>query len=288
MVLPIRLIRWFNHAWPWPVFKRSLSDWASRRLGTSRGPQVYAGVLGRWKMRLDLANDAQRQMYLNSHQLTARRILKKVLRRGDVYVDCGAGVGYLSLHAAGLVGPEGRVHAFEPMPPTAERLRENVRLNDVANIEVTASGTWDSPKTATLYAFGDEPACPASLAIRDDNNAERQYTVQTVRLDDVVDPPIRAIRLDAAGAELATLRGAEQLLTASRPHVLISLDTAACEPFSHQPIDLVNWLMKRLSDHTPHLLEGAKCLQTDWAQLRDLLRADPRQSHTVWLSPPKA
>ena len=44
----------------------SPTRWAARRLPADRGAQVYAGVQGRWKMRLDLANESQRRMYLNN------------------------------------------------------------------------------------------------------------------------------------------------------------------------------------------------------------------------------
>ncbi len=286
MKLPIRLIRWFNHAIPTLAFKRRLGDWASRRLATNRGPHVYKGIMGRHKMRLDLAHADQRQMYLNCHKLLVRRILTKVLAPGDIHVDCGAGSGYLALWAGRRVGSGGRVYAFEPMPPTAERLRENVQLNEAENIDVAANGTWDTPKTATLHAFDDRPCGHASLSKDEEHAAQRGYTVQTVRLDDVIDPPIKSIRISVAGAELATLRGAEKLITASQPHVLLTLDPAACDEFGHQSIDLANWTMKRLPDHTPHLLAEDKCTRTDWASLCDLLRTSPREKRLVWLRPP--
>ncbi len=285
MNLPIRLIRWFNHVAACDKLKHRLADWAGRRLPRDRGPQVYAGVQGRLKMRLDLASQPQRQMYLNSYQLVARRILGKVLRRGDVYVDCGAHLGYLSLWACRLVGSTGRVYAFEPMPPTVERLRENVRLNDVENIEVMANGTWDSPKTVTLHWFEDTDIESVSLGKREGQAVEQEHTIQTVRLDDVVDPPIRTIRIDVAGAELATLRGAEKLLAASGPHILMALDPVACESFGHQPIDVVNWLLKRLPDHRPRLMTGSKCPPINWQQLRDLRHGRPGERRDVWVSP---
>lgn len=285
MDLPIRLIRWFNHAVPWIKFKHRLAKWAGRRLPRDRGPQIYAGVQGRLKMRLDLASESERWMYLNNYELIPRRILSKVLRPGDVYVDCGANVGFLSLWAARGVGPTGRVYAFEPMPPTIERLRENIRLNDVENIEVMANGTWDCPKTATIYWFEHTESGFVSLGKRDDLSVEREYSIQTVRLDDAVDPPIRAIKIDVEGAELATLRGGEKLLTASRPHILMELNFVTCESFGYQPLDLVDWVLKRLPDYRVYLLKSRKCLPINWQQLRDLLQDRPRKLRNVWLRP---
>jgi len=285
MKLPIRLIRWFNHAAPWVKPKRRLARWAARRLPADRGVQVYAGVQGRWKMRLDLANESQRWMYLNNYEPIPCRVLGRVLRPGDVCVDCGANVGYLSLWACRCVGPTGRVYAFEPVSPTVERLRENVRLNGVENIDVMANGTWDSPKTATMYSHDSADGGQASLGKRDDLPVGREFIIQTVRLDDVVDPPVRAIKIDVEGAELATLRGAEKLLTASRPHILMELNPLTCEPFGYQPIDLINWVLKRLPDYRTHLLTSRKCVPIGAEQLRDLLRDRPQKLRSVWLGP---
>jgi len=283
--LPIRLIRWFNHAIPWIKFKHSLAKWAGRRLPTGQGPRVYGGVQGRLKMRLDLASESERWMYLNNYELIPRRILNKVLRAGDIFVDCGANVGFLAMWAARRVGPGGRVYAFEPMPPTVERLRENVSLNDIQNVEIVANGTWDSTGIATIYWFENTESGFVSLGKREGLSVEREYTIETVRLDDLINPPIRAIKIDVEGAELATLRGAEKLLISSRPHILMELNPVTCECFGYQPIDLISWVLQRLGDYRVNLLKSRKCLPIDWQELRSLLHDRPGKLRNVWLSP---
>src|SRR5436305_13235898 len=49
----------------------------------------------------------------------------RVLREGDIVVDIGANIGYLTVLASLLVGPTGRVIAFEPDPENVLRLRAN-------------------------------------------------------------------------------------------------------------------------------------------------------------------
>ena len=85
-----------------------------------------------------------------------RRVLHRALRRrrdgihaalpattGDGFVDVGANIGTYSLLARRLVGPTGRVVAFEPHPVAAARLRENVELNRIDNIEVHEAAVAD-------------------------------------------------------------------------------------------------------------------------------------------------
>ena len=44
-------------------------------------------------------------------------------------VDIGANIGSFTVLAASIVGRGGKVLSFEPVPRTAERLKENVALN---------------------------------------------------------------------------------------------------------------------------------------------------------------
>src|SRR5258708_6355023 len=59
-----------------------------------------------------------------------------LLRPGDVAVDIGANLGYLTVLAALLVGPTGHVVAFEPDAENAARLRANLALNDCSNVTI--------------------------------------------------------------------------------------------------------------------------------------------------------
>jgi FkbM family methyltransferase len=56
-------------------------------------------------------------------------LFKKLVRRGLTVVDVGANIGIYSLHAARIVGGEGRVHSFEPVPKIHQILRDNMQVN---------------------------------------------------------------------------------------------------------------------------------------------------------------
>ena len=68
------------------------------------------------------------------HEDGAPRLLRTVLTPGSVFVDIGANVGYFTRMASKLVGEQGRVLAFEPMPRAERILRLNTR--DLSNVEV--------------------------------------------------------------------------------------------------------------------------------------------------------
>src|SRR5690606_25727217 len=64
--------------------------------------------------------------------------LHRYLRTGDAAADIGANVGLLTLQMAALVGPGGRVDAFEPSSAMRRRLGENLQLNRMVQVAVHA------------------------------------------------------------------------------------------------------------------------------------------------------
>jgi len=69
-------------------------------------------------------------MYLGIYQPQIIKVLLKYLKKGDVFIDVGANIGYLSAVGAGLVGKEGEVHSFEPVSVYFDKLSKMVKLNE--------------------------------------------------------------------------------------------------------------------------------------------------------------
>src|SRR5262249_32474127 len=138
----------------------------------------------------------------------------KLLAPGMTALDVGANVGQYTLLAAQRVGPSGRVHAFEPTPHVAAKLRANVRLNGFRNVTVAAMAVGDNCGEATLYYVDDdgsnnilapEPGYPTSVK------------VPLITLDDYLASQglgkVDVMKMDIEGAELKALRGSPRLLS---------------------------------------------------------------------------
>jgi precorrin-6B methylase 2 len=69
-------------------------------------------------MELDLAAWSERSAYFlgRFYDLNLQMLMIQILKPGDRFVDIGANIGMLSILAARLVGPSGRVESFEPNP----------------------------------------------------------------------------------------------------------------------------------------------------------------------------
>ncbi|MDR7505918.1 MAG: FkbM family methyltransferase [Armatimonadota bacterium] len=67
------------------------------------------------------------------------------LSPGDVFVDVGAHIGYWSILAARIIGPEGKVVALEPDPEAAELCRSNIHANELSGIvDVIQAAAWST------------------------------------------------------------------------------------------------------------------------------------------------
>ncbi len=78
-------------------------------------------------------------------------LLRRLLKPGDVSVDVGANVGYLSAHMAQCVGPGGTVYSFEPGPTPFQSLCAVRDSNSFANMEVFQMAVADEDRKATYY-----------------------------------------------------------------------------------------------------------------------------------------
>ena len=72
------------------------------------------------------------------------------LQPGDTVVDIGANIGAFAVLAASVVGPSGRVIAFEPVSATFERLQANVALNGYGNVQACREGVEAEDGTISI------------------------------------------------------------------------------------------------------------------------------------------
>jgi FkbM family methyltransferase len=153
-------------------------------------------------------------------------LLAEHLRPGDVFYDVGAHIGSLSLLAARLVGPAGHVVAFEPSPENAAQLRRNVDLNGFENITVVEAAVSSRAGLARLDLRREERV-KARLVGSAEPRRDGVVSVRTVSLDgwraEESFPLPSFLKIDVEGAEMAVLHGADEVLRASRPVMLVEV-----------------------------------------------------------------
>ncbi len=179
-----------------------------------------------------------RSLDIGVHLLTLGRweppytaLFSRLVRPGDTVFDLGANHGVYALMAARLVGPGGRVHAFEPNPRLARLVDMSLRMNGFSPwAQLHQIAASDRTGTARLV-FTDAYSGGGSLAASEgqrDGSAEARHGVdcRLVPLDEVfTDPSMRVdvIKMDVEGHEGLALRGMSRLLARS-PDVRIMME----------------------------------------------------------------
>lgn len=180
-------------------------------------------------------------------------VLRRVLRKGDTFVDVGANIGKHTVDAAKLVGEEGRVIAFEPGANCLPALREATK--DLPQVKIIDKPAWNHAGEVTFFLNADnsggnalwDPAEWPGPHNPKSKEHPNPVTMTATRLDDVINVeqgyfgPVRLLKIDTEGAEQRVLEGAEQLfhrLGVNRPHFVIAelhefgLDKLGCSQAS--------------------------------------------------------
>lgn len=90
-----------------------------------------------------VAGSSNHGCWLGSYEAAKQKRIFEVVRPGMVCWDVGAHVGFYTLLLAELVGPDGRVFAFEPLPGNLELLRRHVEMNGYRNVRVVPAALGD-------------------------------------------------------------------------------------------------------------------------------------------------
>lgn len=155
------------------------------------------------------------------------RALICLLRPGGTFLDVGAHIGYFSVLASRLVGPQGRVVAFEPTPRTAALTRRN--LAPYPQARVVGMAAWNRRETLTFNDFGwAHSAYNSFTAPRLSGQAvtATPLTVPATDLDSYIEengliPSL--IKIDAESAEMQVLQGLERTMARHGPILSIEV-----------------------------------------------------------------
>jgi len=175
-------------------------------------------------------------MHLDIHSWVERKILSagyferwvdifldRVLKPGYVAIDVGANSGCHTLVMASAVGGNGKVVAFEPNPRMFNRLKANVKLNRLENVDLCPVALSDQSGIVTLHIpkDGDYNQGLGSIHSANLEEASDQVNVPKISLDDWVDQHylsrIDLIKIDVEGHEMQVFKGAYQTLKKFKP-----------------------------------------------------------------------
>lgn len=154
------------------------------------------------------------------------RHLREFVRPGMRALDIGANMGFYSLLLGDLVGPNGRVIAFEPWPHFFQILRRNLEINGFlgrATLERKSVHAVSGRQELSFYedyGTGSVGASTQQLEEPGTFGTPCSLQVESVSLDDYFATdlgPIDFIKIDADGSEPFIFQGMKGLLRRDHP-----------------------------------------------------------------------
>jgi FkbM family methyltransferase len=167
--------------------------------------------------------------FFGSYEPELRDIMRAILPPGGIAIDVGANVGWHTLLMARLVGPRGRVVAIEPNPTVREQLSRNVRLNQLAQVDIAGCAAADSERSLKFFApDADDPASSSGHVVLDEQEPAGAIRVEASTLDTIVAhrqfDRIDLIKIDAEGFEWPILQGSGVSIARFRPYIIFEFD----------------------------------------------------------------
>jgi len=195
------------------------------------GIQMFFDPTGPW----------QKTIINNTYDTFLFRCLDAEELQGKVIFDIGAHIGFHSIYFARLVGPTGKVYAFEPNPKNVKRFKLICDKNaDIKNIITIFDVAVSNVSGAEEFSMSEDIESGRSSGgfidtadtIRDrEAFKQRGFTdtkVRTVPLDlfkkelGISEAP-DLIKIDVEGAESLVLLGAKNTLLSKKPIILLEV-----------------------------------------------------------------
>ncbi len=157
---------------------------------------------------------SQKRIYNNTAP-----VIKRILRAGDVAVDVGAGFGYHTLLMADLVGTGGTVYAFEPRADVVHLIEASALVNRMPQVKVQQALVYSSNVNVLMETFPYQMEASRIVGNKTLVGSDSQdINVATAyKLDNLLPNPyhIKLLRINAMGAELSVLEGAQSIISRS-------------------------------------------------------------------------
>lgn len=181
------------------------------------GKNVLWVDLGDSYVSLGCLNDA--------YETKETAFMKATLSEGNVVIDIGANIGWFTILSASLIGPRGRVYAFEPRDSTYLYLQKSVAANSYLD-RVRCFQLGLSNKSSVQYVSWSPNSNNRGGTYLSSSELKGfdQHQITTVPLDMLQLTNVDFIKIDVEGFESRVLNGAIRTLLNFKPIILCEIN----------------------------------------------------------------
>lgn len=146
------------------------------------------------------------------NDIVVRRIYEfQSTRHNPRILDCGSNIGMSILFFKHLY-PNARVMGFEPDPSVIPYLQENIRRNNLKDVQVVQAAIGGKAGTLSFYSDAKYGSCLAHLMPGKVPQGWTRHEVPCVRLRDYLGEPVDFMKMNIEGAEWEALEESGELL----------------------------------------------------------------------------
>lgn len=166
-------------------------------------------------------------------------LIKNIIKKNDTVIDIGANIGFYTKLFAHIVGPQGRVYAFEPDPKNFHHLKKNTQSLKNVIIENKAISAY----SGKIKLYHSE--LNVDHRVYPNKNCTNYQEIECTSIDDYFSnfnmPEIHLIKIDIQGYEPYAIKGAIdtiknnkslKLITEFWPYGLNEVGSSAIEYFN--------------------------------------------------------
>lgn len=229
-------------------------------------PSIFGSM-----MQLDLRETVAQQIYLTgAFEPDLLWLMTCLVEPGMSVIDAGAHLGFFTLALGQLVGPNGRVDAFEPTPTTKIHLDTNVRNSGFAHVFTHPLAVWGEVTELQFRDFGSELSAyngvgAPRLAENSKVPEAKVYSVSATSIDQFIAELGRSpglIKIDVECSEFSVVSGMKETLFNAKPLIIIEIGDfpEALTPSTYETLKLLSSFGYNLYDVKelrlrPHLVQ---------------------------------
>lgn len=210
---------------------------------------------------------------LPNYELMLETVYSSILKNGDTAIDVGAHAGRHSIPLAHAIGSKGTLLCFEPLPQQYEQLKnffeeKALRKVPLPNVEVFNLALSDTNGYANFVMAPDYPEF-SGFEVRDYHIPDvktENIKVEMRTLDSFLEnfESLSFIKIDAEGAELRILKGAEKTLTTFKPALGFELGNSSLINYEYGAEDYFDFL--KTLDYEIYSIFGNKLDRTEFLE----------------------
>jgi FkbM family methyltransferase len=169
------------------------------------------------------------------------KLVLNMIGDNDIVFDIGANQGWYSLNIAQKY-PSAKIYAFEPIKKTFDIMAENIRLNNLTNIETFNIGIGKENSVMEFNYNKDKSGATSMENILERDDVEKitcnVRTLDSFCYDQKINN-IDFIKCDIEGAELFALQGGKNILERNHPKLFVEMLRKWSAKFNYHPNDVI-------------------------------------------------